>query len=113
MAHRTPPPPHSQVAGACRQLIRAPGLPFAEQLPEDQIDQALRAEGASFRHRLFSPAVTLWTFLSQVLDADHSCRQAVARFRAWRCARGLAPARPTPAPIARPVPACPRPSSRA
>jgi Transposase DDE domain/Insertion element 4 transposase N-terminal len=96
MAHATRPSPNSPVAHACRQLIRAPGLPFAEQLPETQVDQALRAEGASFRHRLFSPAVTLWTFLSQVLDADPSCRQAVARFRAWRAARGLAPCSPDP-----------------
>ena len=30
------------------------------------------------------PLVTLWVFLSQVLDPDHSCRAAVARFLAWR-----------------------------
>jgi hypothetical protein len=30
----------------------------------------------------------VWTFLSQVLDPDHSCRPAVARWLAWRTARG-------------------------
>jgi len=54
-------------------------------------DRAIREEAVSFRDRLFSPLVTLWVFLSQVLDPDHSCRQAVARFLAWRTAQGRAP----------------------
>jgi hypothetical protein len=60
-------------------------------LPAHQVEQALRDENVSFRDRLFSPLVTLWAFLSQVLDPDHSCRAAVCRFLAWRAARGLAP----------------------
>jgi pimeloyl-ACP methyl ester carboxylesterase len=40
--------------------------------------------------RIFSPLVTLWVFLGQVLSADHSCRAAVARLIAGR-------------PLARPV----------
>jgi len=34
------------------------------------------------------------TFLSQVLDHDHSCRQAVARLLAFRSSRGLRPCSP-------------------
>jgi hypothetical protein len=64
---------------------------LAEHLPEEQIDRALRQHGTAFRHRLFSPAVTLWTFLGQVLDPDHSCRAAVARLLAWRVSQGRAP----------------------
>jgi hypothetical protein len=79
------------VAGACRQLAQRPGLPFAEHLPAEQIHQAFRDAGAVFRERVFTPAVTLWTFLSQVLDPDHTCRQAVARLLAWRTAVGLPP----------------------
>ena len=57
--------------------------------------------------RLFSPAVTLWAFLSQVLDHDHSCRQVMMRLLPG-CARGIRP------PLRRhrrqsPRPACPRP----
>lgn len=33
----------------------------------------------AFRNRLFSPVVTLETFISQVLDADASCQEAVNR----------------------------------
>jgi hypothetical protein len=88
MAHATPARDFGQLR---RQLRQAPGLPFAELLPAAQVEQALRDEAVAFRDRLFSPLVTAWVFLSQVLDADHSCRQAVARFLAWRAARGPAP----------------------
>src|SRR5262245_15890779 len=88
MAHATPTRRSRQLR---RQLAQAPGLPFADLLKAEQVDQALRDENVSSRNRLFSPLVTLWVFLSQVLDPDHSCRAAVARFLAWRAARGLAP----------------------
>ncbi len=38
--------------------------------------------------RIYSPLVTLWVFLGQVLSADHSCRAAVARLIAHRLSRG-------------------------
>src|SRR5690349_13828787 len=89
MRHASTARPARQVAAACRRLADSPGLPFADRLPEQQVEDAVRAQGVSFRNRLFSPPVTLWTFLSQVRDPDPSCRQAVARYGAWRVARGL------------------------
>jgi Transposase DDE domain len=91
MAHATPTRRARQVRQLRQQFHRAPALPFAEVLPARQIRQALRDEAVTFRDRLFSPFVTIWVFLSQVLDPDHSCRAAVARLLAWRTARGLAP----------------------
>jgi hypothetical protein len=44
-----------------------------------------------WKDRIFTPLVTLWVFLSQVLSADHSCRAAVARLIAHRVAQGLRP----------------------
>ena len=41
--------------------------------------------------RIFTPLVTLWVFLGQVLSADHSCRAAVARLIAHRVSQGLNP----------------------
>ena len=32
-----------------------------------------------YRNRLFSPLVTLWAFLSQVIDTDKTCHNAVRR----------------------------------
>lgn len=80
-----------QVGQLRHQIAHAPALPFRELLPGDLAEQAIRDEKVSFRDRLFCPLVTLWVFLSQVLDPDHSCRAAVARFLAWRTAQGLAP----------------------
>lgn len=74
---------------ARQQLQSQPGLPFARHLPATVIHDTARRLGHGFRQRVFTPAVTLWTFLSQVLDPDHSCRQAVARLLAYRTARGL------------------------
>jgi hypothetical protein len=82
-------------AFAVRQELRqAHGLPFAEHLPTDQIHRTARRLGVCFRDRIYTPAVTLLTFLSQVLDHDHSCRQAVARLLAFRSAHGLRPCSP-------------------
>jgi hypothetical protein len=44
--------------------------------------------------RIFTPLVTLCTFLSQILSDDHSCLAAVARLMAWRSAEGLFPCSP-------------------
>jgi hypothetical protein len=91
MTHATSARPGCQVGPLHKKIAYAPALPFSELLPGGLAEQALRDHVGSFRDRLFSPLVTLWVFLSQVLDPDHSCRQAVARFLAWRTAQGLAP----------------------
>jgi Transposase DDE domain len=91
MAHATAGQRCRPVAQLQQQLAQAPRLPFADLLDHPQVQQALDAEEVSFRDRLFTPLVTLWVFLSQVLDPDHSCRAAVARFLAWRTAQDLPP----------------------
>jgi hypothetical protein len=91
MSHATPGPVARQVAHTCRELIRQPGLPFADHLPAAQVHRTLHTLGGLFRERIYTPAVTLWTFLTQVLDPDHSCQQAVDRLLAFRVATGLAP----------------------
>jgi hypothetical protein len=90
MSDPTPSALSRQVANGCQQLQQAQGLPFAEHLPARIIHNTLQRVGGFFRQRVYTPAVTLWTFLSQLLDADHSCRQAVARLLAWRTAQGQA-----------------------
>jgi hypothetical protein len=73
-----------------RQFLQDGPLPFADVLTEDVLGQAL-AEVGRWLDRVFSPVVTLWVFLGQVLSADHSCRSAVARLIAHRLARGQRP----------------------
>ena len=73
-----------------RQFLQDGDLPFTDVLTEDVITPALAAVGG-WLDRIFSPLVTLWVFLGQVLSADHSCRAAVARLIAHRPARGQRP----------------------
>lgn len=72
-------------------LAAAGGLPASELLPAAQVEQVLAAEGIESSSGVYSPLVTLWTFLSQVLSPDHSCRDAVARLRAFLTAEGKQP----------------------
>ncbi len=46
------------------------GLPFQKVLPESTIDASVHAEKVRYRKRVFSPAVTVWTLLSQMLAKD-------------------------------------------
>lgn len=73
-----------------RQFLQDGDLPFTNVLTEEVIAQALTALGG-WLDRIFSPLVTLWVFLGQVLSADHSCRAAVARLLAHRLAQGQSP----------------------
>jgi len=62
-----------------QKFTQSCGLPFRDLLSEKTIDEALAAEKIKYRCRLFDPFVTLWTFLSQVLDSDKTCHNAVSR----------------------------------
>jgi hypothetical protein len=79
------------------RFARGQGLPFADALTERSIRDALDEHGVQYRDRLFSPATTIWGFLSQVLSEDHSCRDAVSRIIAHRAASGLEPCSPNTA----------------
>lgn len=84
MSHRNDSQGLEQVQCRWKQ---AEGLPFSELLPAAMVQEALTVDGG--RDRIFTPIVTLWTFLSQVLSPDHSCRDAVARLIAWRTSHGM------------------------
>jgi hypothetical protein len=65
-------------------FLQRPGLPFADVLPEGAIQKAFDDEDASFAEdedAVYTPAITLWAFLSQVLfkGEQRSCVAAVAR----------------------------------
>ena len=65
-------------------LLQTPGLPFADSLSEEAIEAAFHEEGVSFGQEddeVYTPALTLWAFLSQMLfkDEQRSCVAAVSR----------------------------------
>ena len=74
-----------------RQFLQDGDLPFTNVLSESMIAQALTTMNVCWVDRIYSPLVTLWVFLSQVLSADHSCRAAVARLIAHRLSQGQRP----------------------
>ena len=65
------------------------GLPFKELLPSSVIEQALSELKIRYYRRLFDPIVTLWAFLSQVLDSDKSCHNAVSKVIAYLAEIGV------------------------
>jgi hypothetical protein len=71
-----------------RQFLQDGDLPFTDVLSEGAVAQALAALSIVWLDRIYSPLVTLWVFLGQVLSRDHSCRAAVARLIAHRVSRG-------------------------
>lgn len=65
------------------------GLPFKELLPESVIELALKELNIKYKQRLFTPLVTLWAFLSQVLDTDKTCHNTVSRVISYLVGEGV------------------------
>ena len=80
-----------QISFLRRQYLQDGDLPFTNVLSEQIVAQALTAIQVFWMDRIYSPLITLWIFLGQVLSADHSCRSAVARLVAHRISRGQSP----------------------
>ena len=74
-----------------RQFLQDGELPLSEVLCRETVEEALDTIKTAWNERLYTPLVTLWIFLGQVISADHSCRAAVARFVAHRVSRGERP----------------------
>jgi hypothetical protein len=66
------------------------GLPFVDLLRPDMLRKVAGQTGES-SEPIYTPLVTLWMFLGQVVDPDHSCRQAVARLLVWLTLQGQPP----------------------
>src|SRR5215470_4521178 len=90
MSHANQQRLRQQVQFLRRPFLQDGDLPFTNVLTEDTLAQALTAV-TGWLDRIFSPLVTLWVFLGQVLGADHSCRAAVARLITQRLAQGQSP----------------------
>jgi len=77
-----------QVRFLQRQFLQDGSLPFTDVLATELVSQSLTAAGVVWNERIYTPLVTLWVFLSQVLSQDHSCRAAVAKLIAHRITHG-------------------------
>jgi hypothetical protein len=77
-----------------RQFLQDGKLPFTNVLTIETITHALEKIDTCWKDRIYTPLVTLWVFLGQVLSADHSCRAAVARLIAHLVSQGDSPCCP-------------------
>jgi hypothetical protein len=80
-------------------FLQAEELPFGDLLSEETIQQAFEKENACFARDpgdIYTPAITLWAFLSQVLHAKRlrSCVAAVSRVSVLCVALGHKPPSP-------------------
>lgn len=77
-----------------RTFAQDPDLPFADLITEDHIRTTCDELGIDFAtgpHHIWTPALTLWTFLTQAASGSKSCVAAVARALVLRVSLGLSP----------------------
>jgi putative transposase len=77
-----------------RDAKRHGNLYFAALLPEHRIREAFGEASETFHGWIYTPSVLVWCFLAQVLSADHSCRETVARLNAFRAMQRKRPCSP-------------------
>lgn len=77
-----------RVSPCRRQMVEDQDLCFSQLLSRAQVEAAVEQQEVHFRERLYTPLLTIWTFLYQVLASDQSCRAAVARLLAFLCVGG-------------------------
>lgn len=94
MAHYSRGRRGRQIEMIRRQFAQADGLAFADVLPAQRLEQAFFEERAQWSQRVYTPLLTLWAFLGQIVSTDGSCRAAVARVLAWLVSRGQPPCSP-------------------
>jgi len=82
MAFYAPQSRQQQAAALLAAFLQSDGLPLDDVLTPDDVVTAFADAGADCHGSataLFTPLLTLWAFLGQVLHTDHSCRAAVLR----------------------------------
>jgi putative transposase len=86
----------SRGTSSFQQVVQAflsgTGLPFAEVLSAERIERVFRKHRCTFGQRgVYTAAVMLWSFLSQVLrdGKEAACQAAVARIISYRQLSGL------------------------
>lgn len=78
----------SQISFLLRQFLKDDGLPFGDVLSAKASSRSLATIEGGWVGRIYTPLVTLWLFVGQLLSADHSYWATVARFIAHRVANG-------------------------
>lgn len=77
------------LADLSSKIDQSSSLIFDLLLPSMTIAETCNELGYEFRERVYTPMVTVWMLITQMLSADHSCQQAVTKLNAWRTQRGF------------------------
>ena len=72
------------------QFFKSLGLPWQDILPASRLNELLEEEGIEYRSRLYTPVVTLWAMIHQVLSPDKSLRNTLKCMSTWLRAAGEA-----------------------
>ena len=83
-----------QVQSLLRGFLQEGACPLSAVLTVQDIVDGISQTCVATCDRIFTPLVTLCTFLSQIHSDDPSCRAAVAHLNATRVAQGLEPGSP-------------------
>ena len=74
-----------------QQFLQSVALPWKELLPDSKVKELLALEDLRYYNSVYTPIVTLWAMVSQVLDPDKSLSQAVKRMSTWLSVAGVKP----------------------
>ena len=55
-----------------QHFMQSLGLPWQELLPESRLEEIFKEEKVSYRNCVYTPIVTLWAMVWQVLNAEKS-----------------------------------------
>jgi len=81
--------PNNHVKTIIKQINANPTLSLKDVLPTDIIEKHIST--IECRERVFTPSVTVWSLLSQVLSDGQSCQSAVAKTIAYFINQGKKP----------------------
>ena len=74
-----------------QQFFKSLGLPWNDILPESRLEELLEEEEISYRTRVYTPIVTLWAMVYQVLSPDKSLSNTLKCITTWLTATGIKP----------------------
>lgn len=77
-----------------QQFTQSLGLAWQDILPARRLDEILEQEQIHYRNCVYTPVVTLWAWVTQVLDVDKSLSNAVKRIITWVSVVGSPPPSP-------------------
>ena len=80
-----------QVKRFCNRFAQGAGSALGQVIPRQDLLRWIEEEAGDYRERIYSPLQTLTLFIEQVLGADQSCQDAVARGLSGRVALGQSP----------------------